>query len=103
MWSGVTKAVAASKLTGLGSSDCTFQPVGPKRIMAWADSTARLVARPGQRHLAVAGAVTAGQPRPTTCSLSRSPAPTVTLVASSIRSVRAAIAPRIDQANPEWS
>jgi hypothetical protein len=37
---GVTNAVAASKLTGLGSSDMTFQPVGPKRIRRCADSTA---------------------------------------------------------------
>jgi hypothetical protein len=36
----VTKAVAASKLTGFGSSDCTFQPMGPNRIRPCADSTA---------------------------------------------------------------
>ena len=38
--SGVTKAVAASKLTGLGSSAWTFQPRGPNRISSWAEEAA---------------------------------------------------------------
>jgi hypothetical protein len=37
---GGEKAVAASKLTGLGSSAWTFQPRGPNRISSWAEEAA---------------------------------------------------------------
>src|SRR5215213_5863932 len=65
MSSSVMNAVAASKLTGLGSSDWTFHPVRPKRNASRADLAAsgpcglRLVGSPEERHLGVPWAVSA--------------------------------------------